>query len=249
MAARGEPVWPGPAARRRRGGLRGSGGRIEWLSLERGNAGGGPTSAKNGDDSGSGCSTGGGSRPRSGSRSRGGRRARGPGGAGGLRPAGRADRGSSRPWKSLRGFGANSSPAGAIGVLRWWMTKRATRRRWPTRWPGPDGLRAAAALGGACGLGPARSRPRDALAAPWPVADRSCSSREVAVDADGWPSPEWTLAAAGIPARSAASLDEALSELDRHLEPGDVLLTLGAGDVGTIADAFIRRLPRDRPGG
>ena len=53
---------------------------------------------------------------------------------------------------------------------------------------------------------------------------------------------------AGVPARWEADLAGAISELDRHLEPGDVLLTLGAGDVGTIADAFIRRLPRDRQG-
>lgn len=56
------------------------------------------------------------------------------------------------------------------------------------------------------------------------------------------------LNAAGVPARWEADLAGAISELDRHLEPGDVLLTLGAGDVGTIADAFIRRLPRDRQG-
>jgi|GEM_PF-1930079 len=54
---------------------------------------------------------------------------------------------------------------------------------------------------------------------------------------------------AGVRVRPAAGFAEATSELDRQLEPGDVLLTLGAGDVGTIADAFIRRLPRDRPGG
>ncbi len=54
------------------------------------------------------------------------------------------------------------------------------------------------------------------------------------------------LVAAGVRARWMASLDDAICDLDRHLEPGDVLLTLGAGDVGTIADAFIRRLPRDR---
>ena len=59
---------------------------------------------------------------------------------------------------------------------------------------------------------------------------------------------EGTLAAAGIRARSVAGLDAAILELDRHLEPGDVLVTLGAGDVGTISDAFIRRLSRDRPG-
>jgi UDP-N-acetylmuramate--alanine ligase len=56
------------------------------------------------------------------------------------------------------------------------------------------------------------------------------------------------LAMAGKRARSVGSLDDAILELDRHLEPGDVLVTLGAGDVGTISDAFIRRLPRDRPG-
>ena len=67
----------------------------------------------------------------------------------------------------------------------------------------------------------------------------------------GSPSRVWAqcLTDAGVKARRTASLVEAISELDRHLEPGDVLLTLGAGDVGTIADAFIRRLPRDRQGG
>ncbi len=58
-----------------------------------------------------------------------------------------------------------------------------------------------------------------------------------------------TLTDAGIMARRSSNLVEAISELDRHLEPGDVLLTLGAGDVGTIADAFIRRLSRDRQDG
>jgi UDP-N-acetylmuramate--alanine ligase len=56
------------------------------------------------------------------------------------------------------------------------------------------------------------------------------------------------LTMAGKRSRSVASLDDAILELDRHLEPGDVLVTLGAGDVGTISDAFFRRLPRDRPG-
>ena len=54
------------------------------------------------------------------------------------------------------------------------------------------------------------------------------------------------LLAAGIAAGRASGLDEAIRELDRHLEPGDVLVTLGAGDVGTIADAFLRRLSSDR---
>jgi UDP-N-acetylmuramate--alanine ligase len=57
-----------------------------------------------------------------------------------------------------------------------------------------------------------------------------------------------SLAARGLRARWAARLDDAISELDRQLEPGDVLVTLGAGDVGTISDAFIRRLSRDRQG-
>ena len=65
------------------------------------------------------------------------------------------------------------------------------------------------------------------------------------VDAGAWAG---MLGGAGIAAREAADLDAALSDLDRHLEPGDVLLTLGSGDVGTIADAFLRRLPRDRQG-
>lgn len=56
------------------------------------------------------------------------------------------------------------------------------------------------------------------------------------------------LEATGVRVYRAPGLAEAISDLDRRLEPGDVLLTLGAGDVGTIADAFIRRLPRDRPG-
>lgn len=52
----------------------------------------------------------------------------------------------------------------------------------------------------------------------------------------------------GVQARSVTRLEDAIFELDRCLEPGDVLVTLGNGDVGTIADAFIRRLPRNRSG-
>jgi UDP-N-acetylmuramate--alanine ligase len=51
---------------------------------------------------------------------------------------------------------------------------------------------------------------------------------------------------AGSVARRASGLEEVIGELDRNLEPGDVLVTLGAGDVGTIADAFLRRLSSDR---
>jgi UDP-N-acetylmuramate--alanine ligase len=68
---------------------------------------------------------------------------------------------------------------------------------------------------------------------------------DASVDARPWSS---MLGESGVDSRSVADSDEALRDLDRHLEPGDVLLTLGAGDVGTIADAFLRRLPRDRQG-
>ncbi len=51
---------------------------------------------------------------------------------------------------------------------------------------------------------------------------------------------------AGSVASRTAGLEEAIRELDRNLEPGDVLVTLGAGDVGTIADVFLRRLSSDR---
>jgi UDP-N-acetylmuramate--alanine ligase len=93
----------------------------------------------------------------------------------------------------------------------------------------------------------ANRRYRDALAG----ADQVVIT-EVREDSEGGAgtSPALALAAeliaAGTSARWTASLDDAISELDRHLEPGDVLVTLGAGDVGTISDAFIRRLSRDR---
>jgi UDP-N-acetylmuramate--alanine ligase len=104
-------------------------------------------------------------------------------------------------------------------------------------------------LGVSRGIGDpeAHRRYRDALS----VADHVVII-EVRNDSDGCPgtSPAVALVtdllAAGVSARWTASLDHAISELDRHLEPGDVLVTLGAGDVGTISDAFIRRLPRDR---
>ena len=64
----------------------------------------------------------------------------------------------------------------------------------------------------------------------------------------GWEGLAHHLSIAGVGARWVASLDEAIAELDRDLEPGDVLVTLGAGEVGTISDAFFRRLSRDRQG-
>jgi UDP-N-acetylmuramate--alanine ligase len=56
------------------------------------------------------------------------------------------------------------------------------------------------------------------------------------------------LHARGVRASLVADLDGAVDVLDRHLEPGDVLVTLGADDVGKVADAFLRRLPRDHHG-
>jgi UDP-N-acetylmuramate--alanine ligase len=56
------------------------------------------------------------------------------------------------------------------------------------------------------------------------------------------------LRGAGVVAEWVAGLNEGIAVLDRHLEPGDVLLTLGSGDVGMIADAFVRRLSHDRHG-
>jgi UDP-N-acetylmuramate--alanine ligase len=52
----------------------------------------------------------------------------------------------------------------------------------------------------------------------------------------------------GIRAQPVADLRAAVGVLDRRLEPGDVLVTLGAGDVGKVADEFLRRLPRDHHG-
>jgi UDP-N-acetylmuramate--alanine ligase len=55
------------------------------------------------------------------------------------------------------------------------------------------------------------------------------------------------LAAAGVAARWAGGLECALADLERHLEPGDVLLTLGSGQLGTIADALSTRRPARDP--
>lgn len=49
--------------------------------------------------------------------------------------------------------------------------------------------------------------------------------------------------------RNVTGLAEVISALDEELEPGDVLLTIGSGEVGTIADALLRRLPRVRQAG
>jgi UDP-N-acetylmuramate--alanine ligase len=48
--------------------------------------------------------------------------------------------------------------------------------------------------------------------------------------------------AAGGHARSADTLDLAQRTLEDELEPGDVLITMGAGDIGKVHHAFTRRL-------
>jgi UDP-N-acetylmuramate-alanine ligase len=43
-------------------------------------------------------------------------------------------------------------------------------------------------------------------------------------------------------ARVAASLDEALAFLESGVRPGDVVLTLGAGDGDTVGERLLGRL-------
>ncbi len=84
------------------------------------------------------------------------------------------------------------------------------------------------------------------------VAEFAAADLVVVVDEEGPTAGEGARALAealsedGSAATRAPGLDGAIRELDRLLEPGDVLVTLGTGDVGTIADAFLRRLSRDR---
>lgn len=49
---------------------------------------------------------------------------------------------------------------------------------------------------------------------------------------------------AGGRARFSPSLDRTLATLDDALQPGDVLITMGAGDIGQVHHAFTRRLQR-----
>jgi UDP-N-acetylmuramate--alanine ligase len=53
--------------------------------------------------------------------------------------------------------------------------------------------------------------------------------------------------AAGVRARFLPSLDRIVATLDHDLRPGDVLITLGAGDIGQVHHAFHRRLSRHHP--
>jgi UDP-N-acetylmuramate--alanine ligase len=85
------------------------------------------------------------------------------------------------------------------------------------------------------------------------VAPLSRADRVLVVGREGlcgtWTSAVRSLDEQGVSAVSVADRDEAVDRLDRQLEPGDVLITLGSGQVGTIADAFLGRLPRDRQAG
>jgi UDP-N-acetylmuramate--alanine ligase len=87
----------------------------------------------------------------------------------------------------------------------------------------------------------------------WPPPSEFAEADRVwIIDGDGPSGPlvaeglSGALIASGASVGRVSGLDGAIRELDRHLEPGDVLVTLGAGDVGTIADAFLRRLSSDR---
>jgi UDP-N-acetylmuramate--alanine ligase len=88
---------------------------------------------------------------------------------------------------------------------------------------------------------------------PWPPASEFAEADRVWIINNDGPLGERmaealveALVSSGTSVGRVAGLDEAIRELDRYLEPGDVLVTLGAGDVGTIADAFLRRLSSDR---
>ncbi len=51
---------------------------------------------------------------------------------------------------------------------------------------------------------------------------------------------------AGVPARFVESLDEITATIETEARPGDVFVTLGAGDIDRIAHQFTQRLQRHR---
>jgi UDP-N-acetylmuramate--alanine ligase len=53
----------------------------------------------------------------------------------------------------------------------------------------------------------------------------------------------------GIEAHPGHTLDQVVTLLEGELQPGDVLIAIGAGDVGKVCDAFARRLQRHRRAG
>lgn len=57
------------------------------------------------------------------------------------------------------------------------------------------------------------------------------------------------IGACGTDARFHPSLDQIVVTLDDEAQPGDVLVTMGAGDVGRVQHEFTRRLQRHRSAG
>ncbi len=53
----------------------------------------------------------------------------------------------------------------------------------------------------------------------------------------------------GVSAQACTSLDHVVRVLDDALQPGDVLITMGAGDIDRIHHAFTRRISRDSQAG
>ena len=57
------------------------------------------------------------------------------------------------------------------------------------------------------------------------------------------------IAARGVPARAFASLDQIVITLEDATRPGDVIVTMGAGDIDRIHHEFTRRVQSDSPAG
>jgi UDP-N-acetylmuramate--alanine ligase len=53
----------------------------------------------------------------------------------------------------------------------------------------------------------------------------------------------------GVEVGTGHALEEIVEGLSRELAPGDVLVTLGAGDIQKVCDAFIQRTGIDRAAG
>jgi len=52
------------------------------------------------------------------------------------------------------------------------------------------------------------------------------------------------IAGGGKSARFCGSLDRVVATLDDEAQPGDVLITMGAGDINRVQNEFTRRLQR-----
>jgi len=50
--------------------------------------------------------------------------------------------------------------------------------------------------------------------------------------------------AVAAPVDVAPGLDEVIPALERIVRPGDVVITLGAGSIGTLADRLVKELAR-----